>query len=192
VKYGERIAADGVVRKGQTSVDQSAMTGESIPVEKEIGDGVFAGTLNHQGAIEVQVTRPAHASTLARIVQLVEEAQSEKAQSQRFSDWFGARYTIGVLAAALVILAVPLLFLSQSFDGAFYRAMTFLVAASPCAVVISIPAAILSAITRAARGGVLFKGGVHLSSRASTTPSTIMSPARQRSRSTNRAGEVVL
>jgi Cd2+/Zn2+-exporting ATPase len=162
VRPGERIAADGVIQKGQTSVDQSAMTGESMPVEKEIGDGVFAGTLNQQGAIEVQVTRPAHASTLARIVQLVEEAQSEKAQSQRFSDWFGARYTMGVLAAALVIFLVPLLFFNQSFDEAFYRAMTFLVVASPCAVVISIPAAILSAITGAARGGVLFKGGVHL------------------------------
>ncbi len=162
VRPGERIAADGVIRKGQTSVDQSAMTGESIPVEKEIGDRVFAGTLNQQGAIEVQVTRPAHASTLARIVQLVEEAQSEKAQSQRFSDWFGARYTVGVFGAALVVFAVPVLFLSHSFDEAFYRAMTFLVGASPCAVVISIPAAILSAITGAARGGVLFKGGVHV------------------------------
>src|SRR5262249_13045493 len=162
IRPGERIAADGVVRAGYTSVDQSAMTGESVPVEKQVGDSVFAGTLNQRGAVEVEVTRPEHETTLARIVQLVEEAQSAKAQSQRFTDWFGTRYTVAVLASAALVLAVPVLVLGESFGPAFYRAMTFLVVASPCAVVISIPAAILAGITRAARGGVLFKGGAHL------------------------------
>lgn len=162
VRPGERIAADGVIRAGRTSVDQSAMTGESIPVEKEVGDLVFAGTLNQQGAIEVEVTQPARETKLARIIQLVEEAQSEKAQSERLTDWFGRRYTLAVLAGAALTLLVPHVFLQESFEVAFYRAMTVLVAASPCAVVISIPAAILAAITSAARGGVLFKGGAHL------------------------------
>jgi Zn2+/Cd2+-exporting ATPase len=162
VRPAERIAADGVIVSGSTSIDQSAMTGESIPVEKGRGDSVFAGTLNQQGAIEVRVTRLAAESTLARIVTLVEQAQSERAQSQRFTDWFGRRYTVGVLSTAALTLIVPLVFFGASFGSAFYRAMTLLVAASPCAVVLSIPAAILTAITSAARGGVLFKGGAHL------------------------------
>jgi Cd2+/Zn2+-exporting ATPase len=162
VRPGERIAADGLILAGRTSVDQSAMTGESLPVEKQPGDPVFAATLNQQGAVEVRVTRRAGQSALARVVQLVEEAQSAKAQSQRFTDWFGGRYTVGVLAASALVLSVPWLLWAEPFAQAFYRAMTFLVAASPCAVVISIPAAILAAITGAARGGVLFKGGAHL------------------------------
>lgn len=162
VRPGERIAADAVVEIGRTTVDQSALTGESLPVDKEPGDSLLAGTLNQHGAIEVRVTQVAANSALARIVQLVEEAQSEKAQSQRFTDWFGARYTIAVLAAAILVLAVPVVLFGAEFDAALYRAMTFLVVASPCAVVISIPAAIMSAIASAARGGVLFKGGSHL------------------------------
>jgi Cd2+/Zn2+-exporting ATPase len=138
------------------------MTGESMPVEKAVGDEVFAGTLNQRGAIEVHVTRPAGQTALARVVRLVEEAQSEKAQSQRVTEWFGSRYTVGVLLAAALVLAVPVLFLGEALGPAFYRAMTVLVVASPCAVVISIPAAILSAISGAARAGVLFKGGAHL------------------------------
>jgi Cd2+/Zn2+-exporting ATPase len=138
------------------------MTGESMPVEKAVGDEVFAGTLNQRGAIEVRVTRPAGQTALARVVRLVEEAQSEKAQSQRVTEWFGSRYTVGVLLAAALVLAVPVLFLGEGLGPAFYRAMTVLVVASPCAVVISIPAAILSAISGAARAGVLFKGGAHL------------------------------
>ncbi|MHC4415659.1 MAG: heavy metal translocating P-type ATPase [Planctomycetota bacterium] len=162
VRPAERIAADGVVRLGSTSVDQSPMTGESIPVDKRVGDAVFAGTLNQQGVIELEVTKLAGDTTLARLVRLVAEAQTAKAGSQRFSDWFGQRYTIGVLAAAAVTLLVPFLFLAEPFGPAFYRAMTVLVVASPCAVVISIPATILVAITSAARGGVLLKGGAHL------------------------------
>jgi Cd2+/Zn2+-exporting ATPase len=162
VRPAERIAADGEIVTGRTSVDQSAMTGESIPVDKAIGDPVFAATLNQQGAIEVRVTHMAGETMLARIVQLVEEAQSVKARSQRFTDWFGARYTVGVLFVSALTLLVPLVVLHEPFAEAFYRAMTVLVVASPCAVVISIPAAILAAITSAARGGVLFKGGAAL------------------------------
>jgi Cd2+/Zn2+-exporting ATPase len=162
VRPGERIAVDGIVRAGRTSVDQSAMTGESIPVEKAVGDLVFAGTLNQLGAIEVEVSQPARETKLARIIQLVEEAQSAKAQSERLTDWFGRHYTLAVLVAAVLTLLVPLMFWQESFEVALYRAMTMLVVASPCAVVISIPAAILAAITGAARGGVLFKGGAHL------------------------------
>jgi Cd2+/Zn2+-exporting ATPase len=162
VRPAERIAADGVIRAGTTAVDQSPMTGESMPVEKTVGDDVFAGTLNQQGAIELEVTKLAADSTLARMVRLVEDAQTERAQSQQFTEWFGQRYTLGVLAAATLTLLVPMLLLGEEFATAFYRAMTVLVVASPCAVVISIPATILAAITSAARGGVLFKGGAHL------------------------------
>jgi Cd2+/Zn2+-exporting ATPase len=162
VRPGERVPADGRIRAGHTSIDQSAMTGESIPVEHHVGDPVFAATLNQQGAIEVEVTRPAGDSTLSRIIRRVEEAQAEKAGSQRFTDWFGGRYALVVILASAATLAVPMLLWGEPFGRAFYRAMTVLVVASPCAVVISIPAAILSAIAGAARGGVLFKGGVHL------------------------------
>ncbi|MBS0203454.1 MAG: cadmium-translocating P-type ATPase [Planctomycetes bacterium] len=157
-----RIPADGTVTLGRTSVDQSPMTGESMPVEKNVGDPVFAGTLNQQGLIQIEVIRAASESTLARMVKLVEEAQSERAASQQFTDWFGQTYTWVVLAVSLCVLWVGSIILHESFSDAFYRAMTVLVVASPCAVVISIPAAILSAITSAARGGVLFKGGSHL------------------------------
>lgn len=162
VRPGERIPADGTLVSGRSTVDQSPMTGESIPVEKSPGDPVFAGTLNQEGAISFEVTHLASDSTLARIVRLVEEAQNEKAQSHRFTDWFGQRYTVAVITAAVLTLAVPWTFLGEGFSQAFYRAMTVLVVASPCAVVISIPAAILSAIACAARNGVLFKGGIHL------------------------------
>ena len=166
VRPGERIAADGEVLSGQSSVDQSAMTGESVPIKKAIGDEVFAGTLNGSGALEIRVTKLASESTLSRIAALVEEAQSEKAPAQRFTDWFGARYTFAVLAASALAIAIPIVFFSVSFESAFYRAMTLLVVASPCAVVISIPAAFMSAIAGGARAGVLFKGGAHLETMA--------------------------
>ena len=162
VRPAERIPADGVIATGRTTIDQSAMTGESLPVEKAPGDPVFAGTLNQAGALELDVERLASESTLARIVRRVEEAQSEKADSQRFTDWFGQSYTFFVLGLALLTVLIPVLFMGEAFGDAFYRAMTVLVVASPCAVVISIPAAILSAITGAARRGILFKGGAHL------------------------------
>ena len=162
VQPSDRIPADGLVTNGRTSVDQSPMTGESIPVDKQVGDPVFAGTLNQQGLIQIEVTRIASETTLARMVKLVEEAQSERAVSQNFTDWFGQRYTWLVLAGSMTVLWGGTFLLHEAFATAFYRAMTVLVVASPCAVVISIPAAILSAITSAAQGGVLFKGGSHL------------------------------
>lgn len=162
VRPGERIPIDGEVLQGRSSVDQSAMTGESAPVDKVPGSPVFAATLNGSGALEVRVTKIASQSTLARIIGLVEEAQSEKAPAERFTDWFGARYTIGVLAAAALAIVLPMVFFAVPFEAAFYRAMTLLVVASPCAVVISIPAAIMAAIAGAARRGVLFKGGAYL------------------------------
>jgi Zn2+/Cd2+-exporting ATPase len=162
VHPGERFPADGIVRVGQTSVDQSPMTGESIPVDKEPGDAVFSGTLNQQGVIQVEVTRTGGESTLARMVQLVEQAQAQRAESQRFTEWFGERYTWFVLLLATATLLGSRWLVSEEWLDSAFRAMTVLVVASPCAVVISIPASILAAISSAARGGVLFKGGAAL------------------------------
>ena len=162
VHASDRIPIDGILRDGHTTVDQSPMTGESIPVEKRVGDSVLAGTLNQQGLIQIEVTRVAGETTLARMVRLVEHAQSERANSQQFTDWFGQRYTIVVLLGTVAVFLLALYGYGDSLNQALYRAMTALVVTSPCAVVISIPAAILSAIAGAARGGVLFKGGSHL------------------------------
>ncbi|HYN89585.1 MAG TPA: heavy metal translocating P-type ATPase [Ardenticatenaceae bacterium] len=162
VKPGERIAMDGRVVAGASAVDQAAITGESRPVEKGCGDEVFAGTVNGVGALEVQVTRLAADTTLAKIIQLVEQAQSHKAPTQRFLDDFEPRYATAVVAATALAIVVPYFLLHQPWPAVFYRAMTLLVVASPCALVISTPASILSAIANAARNGVLFKGGAHL------------------------------
>lgn len=162
VRPSERIPVDGDIDEGFTSVDQSPMTGESIPVDKSPGDVVFGGTLNQQGLVHVRVTRIAGETTLARMVQLVEQAQTERAASQRFTEWFGPRYTWLVLGGSLAYFLLLWLALDFPSHDAFYRSMAVLVVASPCAVVLSIPAAILTAITSAASGGVLFKGGVHL------------------------------
>lgn len=162
VHPGERIAADGTVDKGRSVVDQSPMTGESIPIERQPGDPVLAGTMNQQGVIEITVSRVAGETTLARMVHMVESAQSERAYSQQFTDWFGQRYTWIVLVGTCLVYLIGLYGYGDSGARALHRAMTALVVASPCAVVISIPAAILSAIASAARGGVLFKGGTHL------------------------------
>jgi Cd2+/Zn2+-exporting ATPase len=162
VHPGERLPADGRVRSGQTSIDQSPMTGESIPVDKQPGDEVFSGTLNQQGVIQVEVTHVGGESTLARMVRLVEEAQSQRAVSQRFTEWFGERYTWVVIGLSAATLMLSLWLMHETWTASFQRAMTVLVVASPCAVVISIPAAILAAITSAALGGVLVKGGAAL------------------------------
>jgi Cd2+/Zn2+-exporting ATPase len=162
VRPSERIPADGVVLEGHTVVDQSPMTGESIPVERQVGDPVLAGTMNQHGAIEVEVSRIASETTLARMVNMVESAQSERAVSQQFTEWFGQKYTWIVLVGTAAVYLIGVYILGDSVRNSFHRAMTALVAASPCAVVISIPSAILSAIASAARGGVLFKGGSHL------------------------------
>ena len=158
VRPGERVPLDGELISGVTAVDQSPITGESVPVDKAPGDTLFAGTVNGFGAVRMRVTKDASHSTLARMIELVTEAQAQRSPSQRFSDWFGQRYTVFVLLGSMVALAVFLLSGMPQRD-AFYKAATLLVVASPCAIVISVPAAVLSALARAARLGVLFKGG---------------------------------
>lgn len=162
VKPGDRIAMDGRVSAGTSAVDQAAITGEAMPVEKTIGDDVFAGSVNGNGAMEITVTRLAQDTTLARVIQLVEQAQGRKAATQRFLDEFEPRYAVGVIAFSFITLIVSYFVLRHPWDQSFYRAMTLLVVASPCALVISTPASILSAIANAARNGILFKGGTYL------------------------------
>lgn len=162
VRPGERFPIDGEVVQGESDVNQASITGESVPVHKAPGDTVFAATLNGSGALELRVTRLAKDTTLARIVQMVEEAQSAKANTQRALDTFEQYYAYFVLGAAVLLILIPWLVLGEAFQPVFYRAMTWLVVASPCALVISTPASLLSAIANAARNGVLFKGGVHL------------------------------
>lgn len=164
---GESIALDGIVTDGASAVDESSVTGESMPVAKQVGDKMFAGTLNQSGSLEFRVTRPASDSTLARIVRLVEEAQAEKANTQRFLEKAEQHYALGVILFTVGLIVVPWRFFGEGFDVSFYRAMTVMVVASPCALIISTPAAFLSAIGGAARHGVLFKGGAHLETMAS-------------------------
>ncbi len=162
VRPGERIGADGVVVSGRSEVDQSAITGESIPVSRGTGDEVFAGTINGGGALTVEVQRPAGETMLARIVRMVEEAREDQAPAQAFIDRFAHPYTVAVMAGSLLTALVAALVFDFTWSDAVYRAMTLLVVASPCALVISTPSAILSAIARGARRGILFKGGGHL------------------------------
>ncbi len=161
VKPGQRIPADGVVRTGTSAVDQSPVTGESMPVDKQSGDGVFTGTINGEGALVVEVTRLAKESTLARMVELVAEAETRRSPTQQFTRRFERVFVPLVLVGAALLIIVPPL-LGFPFAEAFYRAMAVLVAASPCALAIATPAAVLSGVARAARVGVLIKGGVHL------------------------------
>lgn len=164
VRPGERFPIDGEIRSGTSYVDQAAITGESVPVYKEPGNTVFAGTVNGNGGLEVRVTRLAEDTTLARIVQMVEEAQSSKAKTQRTLDTFEQYYSLVVISGTALLITIPTLLLGHEFYPVFYRAMTWMVVASPCALVISTPASILSAIANGARRGVLFKGGAHLES----------------------------
>jgi len=159
---GTRLPADGVVLKGVSTVDQSPITGESVPVYKESGDVVFAGTINGSGALEVEVKKLASESTLSKIIQLIEAAQQDPAPAQRFFDRFSQPYTLTVFAATALTFFIPLLFIDEPFGTTFYRAITLMVVASPCALIISTPASILSAIGAAARAGVLLKGGAYL------------------------------
>lgn len=162
VRPGESIPLDGKVTEGESTLDESMLTGESMPVTKAVGQSVFAGTINQTGGLEVEVTRLAKDSTLARLIRLIEDAQSEKARTQRFLDRAEQVYAIGVILFTLGLIVVPYFVLGQPFQSVFYRAMTVMVVASPCALIISTPASILSAIGGAARRGVLFKGGAHL------------------------------
>lgn len=161
VRPGGRIPVDGVIRAGSALMDLSSITGESVPVRRAEGEKVFEATVNLNGVLEVTVARTVAESTVARMVTLVTEAQAAKAPSEQFSDWFGQRYTLMVLAGSVAAFLI-LMGLGRELDDALYRSATLLVAASPCAVVISVPAAILSALSAAARGGVLFKGGAAL------------------------------
>ena len=162
LRPGDRIALDGEVVSGEGDVDQASLTGESMPVWKKPGDKVLAGTINQTGSLEVRVTKRPQETTLARMVKLVEEAQQEKAETQRFLDKAEQVYATGVIVFTFLVAVVPILFFNELFDTAFYRAMTVMVAASPCALIISTPASILSAIGNGARRGVLFKGGVYV------------------------------
>jgi Cd2+/Zn2+-exporting ATPase len=159
---GERISHDGSVSGGRSSVDQSAITGESLPVEKSAGDPVYAGTVNQEGELVLSVTKAAEASTLSRIIHLVEEAQSSRSATQRFVDRFARVYTPIVMAlAVLVALAPPLLFAAPWAAWA-YRALALLIIACPCALVISTPVTVVSGLARAARMGIIVKGGAYL------------------------------
>jgi Cd2+/Zn2+-exporting ATPase len=170
VRPGEAIPLDSEIVEGSSAVDQSSVTGESMPVHKQVGDTVFAGTLNQSGGLEIRVIKLAKDSTIEKLIRMVEEAQSEKAETQRFLDRAEQWYACGVIAFTLSLIfgptALPHLFPGfiehLPFDQIFYRAMTVMVVASPCALIISTPASILSAIGGAARRGVLFKGGAYL------------------------------
>jgi Cd2+/Zn2+-exporting ATPase len=165
VRPGDKIPLDGVVTSGEGTVDQASLTGESVPVPKERGDEVFGGTINESGSLEIEVTRQAHESAISRLIHMVERAQGEKAPTQRLIDRLEQPYVLGVFALTIAAIAIPLA-LGGEFTGTFYRAMTLMVAASPCAVIISTPAAVLSAIASGGRQGVLFKGGEHVEAAA--------------------------
>lgn len=168
VKPGELLPSDGKVYKGYSAVNQASITGESVPVEKNAGDEVYAGTINGEGALYIEVTQPADNTLFSKIIKLVEEAQSEVPASQRFIEKFEGIYAkLVVLITAALILAMPLLF-GSTWENAFYKAMVFLVVASPCALVASIMPVMLSSISSSARRGLLFKGGAHVENMAKT------------------------
>lgn len=166
IRPGELLPVDGLVVEGSSHLDESSLTGESMPVSKTAGAEVFAGTMNQSGALEIRVQRKVEDSTLAKMVRLVAEAQAEKSSTQRFLERAEQHYAAGVIAFTALVLLVPWLFWGEKFDAAFYRAMTVMVVASPCALIISTPATVLSAIGGAARRGILIKGGSHLETAA--------------------------
>lgn len=169
VRPGEMLPSDGVIRQGNSDLNEASITGESKPADKGPGDKVFGGTLNGAGSLEFEVTVNPEDSTLARIVDLVESAQAQKSRTQRFLDDVEGYYAWTIVGGAMLLILIPWLALGQEFSPVFYRAMVFLVVASPCALVISTPASVLSAIAAGARQGVLFKGGLHLENLAEVT-----------------------
>nr|WP_312579725.1 heavy metal translocating P-type ATPase [Sedimentibacter sp.] len=162
VKPGEKVSVDGVVVSGTSAIDQSSITGESIPVEKHAGDEVYASTLNGRGALEIKVTKLAEDSTLSKIVELVENAQMKKGNAQNFSERFGAIYTPFMFVLAIIMAVVPPVFFGQPFDAWLYRALVVLVVSCSCSLVLSVPIAIVAGVGNAAKNGVLVKGGIHM------------------------------
>ena len=162
IKPGERVPSDGMIIKGQTNIDEAAITGESMPVSKGEQEEVFAGTVNMTGSITVQVTKESKDTLFQKIIQLVQSAQSEKSPSQLFIERFEGTYVKVVLLVVIAMIFLPYFLLGWSWHESFYRAMILLVVASPCALVASIMPATLSAISNGARHGILVKGGVHL------------------------------
>lgn len=158
VKPDNTIPADGIIIKGSSAVNQAAVTGESMPVDKGVDSMVYAGTLNGSGALEVKVTKPAKDSTLSKLIQLVNEAQSQQSPTQRFTDKLQKFYVPAVIIFVF-LLCFAFLVINEPFSASFYRAMGVLVAASPCALAIATPSAVLSGVARAARAGILIKGG---------------------------------
>ncbi|WP_339308775.1 heavy metal translocating P-type ATPase [Paenibacillus sp. FSL L8-0435] len=168
VKPGELIPADGVVYRGSSFINQSSITGESLPVDKVVGDEVYAGTVNGEGALYVEVTKSAEGSLFGKIIKMVEEAQAEVPDSQRFMERFEGIYARIVVGVTLLVIAGTPLLLGWTWNEAFYKAMVFLVVASPCALVSSIMPVMLSAMSSSARRGILFKGGAHMENMART------------------------
>jgi Cd2+/Zn2+-exporting ATPase len=162
VRPGERFPVDGEIIEGETWADEATITGESTPIHKPVGSTVLAGTINGRGGILVRMTRAVADSTLERIIQMVQEAQTKKTTTQKFIETWQQPYVLSVLLGVALALVGARLFHTDDWHDAWYHAMVLMVAASPCAVVLSSPAAVLSAIARAARRGVLFKGGIHL------------------------------